>query len=173
MYRVGIVGHSPEYIPDPDSVKDKVEHVLGIIRYQYGEDLVFNLAGDIGVGEWAADVCIKNKYKYHLFLPYPVEDMEALWYPEQLSSVEAHFRTAWATTISFPKYVHGEPLEEENYHHLVDASAFIICFWNGMRAGPISETIKYALSQNKLVINGLNDLKLVTSDDIGNIRPIT
>lgn len=169
MYRIGIVGHTPEYIPNPDTVKTKINHVMDLIRYQYGEDLVFNIAGDIGVSEWAANTCIERKYRYHFFLPYPVEDMENLWYPEQLQAVENHFRTAWATTISFPRYVHGASLELQNYQHLVDASAFVICFWKGMKAGITADTIRYALSQHKLVVNGLDDLKLITAKDTGHI----
>lgn len=167
MYRIGMIGHSPEYFSNPGSIKDKLERVLDLIRFQYGEELVFNLAGDIGVGEWAADTCIEKKYKYHLFLPYPVEEMESLWYPEQWQAVRTHFKTAWATTISFPQFAPGEQRECENYYNLVDSSAFIICFWNGMKQGIVADTIRYALSQHKLVVNGLNDLKLVTSEDLG------
>lgn len=167
MYRIGIIGNSPEYFSNPSSVKDNLERVLDLVRFQYGEELVFNLAGDIGVGEWAADVCLKKKYRYHLFLPYPVKEMEVLWYPEQLKAVQNHFKTAWATTISFPDFVPGEQRECENYHNLVDSSAFVICFWNGMRQGNTADAIRYSLSQHKLVVNGLNDLKLVTSEDIG------
>lgn len=166
MYKIGVLGDSIEYINYHAFARREVARVLDVIHCQYGNSVVFNLAGDIGIGEWSADSCVENGFKYHLFLPYPVSEMEELWHPNQLHSLEEHFRSSWSTTISFPKYIHGEHRERDNYHSLIDASSFVVCFWNGMRQGDIADAIRYAVSKNKLVLNGLNDLKMVTSEEI-------
>ena len=68
MYRIGIVGHHPEYIPDLDAMIRRIDRTIDLISYQYGEDLVINTAGDIGVGQWTASACLEKGIKYHLFL---------------------------------------------------------------------------------------------------------
>ena len=163
MYRVGVVGHRPEYIQDQDSVISTVGRIIDTISYQY-KDLIVNVGGEIGIDQWAADFCRKNGIRYHMFLPCPPDYLSSEWYDEQKQILTNCYNNSWATTIYSKEY--GYEIEKENYQNIVDISDFVICFWNGMKQGSTFECIKYALSKNKLTLNGLNDLKLVTNDEI-------
>ena len=165
MYRVGIIGHTPEHFSDREAAKRVVNQTLDLISYQYDEDLIINLVGDIGVGDWSAEFCAERGLRYHLFLQCPIEDMKDIWFEDQFNSLNRHFIYAWATTISFPKYKSPEQMTE-NYKHIIDNSNFVIYFWNKMKQGTIYESIKYALTTNVLSINGLDERKLITNEDI-------
>jgi uncharacterized phage-like protein YoqJ len=171
MYRVGIVGHRPEYISDRNAMIRVVDRVIDLISYQYGEELIINVGSDIGVGQWAAEICQERKIKYHLFLPCPPDTLSSEWYEEQQLSLNNSFKNAWATTIYSMNY--NRDVEKKTYEHISDMSDFIICFWNGMKQGPTFTCVEYALKQNKLTLNGLKDLKLVTNEDTGKSKTET
>jgi len=164
MYRIGIVGHRPEYVSNHESMIRNVDRVIDLISYQYGEDLIINVGGDIGVDQWALRSCANRKIRYHLFLPCTVDVFSENWYDEQKEFLNECFKKSWAVTVHSTEY--SQQTERETYKHIVDMSDFIICFWNGMQQGHIFDCIKYALGNNKLTINGSNDLKLVTNDDM-------
>lgn len=168
MYKIGVIGHTPEYLSEHKEIKSLVNSTLELIQHQYGEDLIIQLAGDIGVAEWAADSCIQNKIKYHLFLPFPPKYTEMLWFDDQFHKLEEHFNFAWSTSIAIPKYNQNIDAETrlENYRRLVSNSRFIIVFWNGMKQGTTFESIKYALENNILVINAMRERQMVTNEDI-------
>jgi hypothetical protein len=164
MYRIGIVGHRPEYVSDRDALKRTIDRTIDLISYQYGEDLVINVGGDIGTGHWALKSCVSRNIRYHLFLPCQADVFSGEWYDDQRVFLNECFKTSWAVTINSLEY--SSETEKKTYEHIVDMSDFIICFWNGMRQGPTFECIEYALKHNKLTINGSNDLKLITNDDM-------
>ena len=164
MYRIGIVGHRPEYVSDRDAAMRTIDRVIDLISYQYGEDLVINIGGDIGVDQWALNSCADRGVKYHLFLPCEVGVFSDSWYNEQKVFLNERFKKSWAVTIYSSKC--NLETEKETHKHIVDMSDFVICFWNGMKQGPTFDCITYALENNKLTINGSEDLKLVTNDDM-------
>ncbi len=168
MYRIGLVGHTPEYTKDIPEAKSLVKNTIDLIRFQYGEELIFNIPGDTGVSEWAVDACAEFGAKYHLFLPFPPNEMEFLWQPEQYKKLILHFTTAWATTIVSQKYDKStfSSVGFANYKRAIEQSQFIICFWNKMKQGMVFESIRYALGKNILVIDAMNELKMITSEDI-------
>jgi hypothetical protein len=71
MHKIGIIGHSAEYFPEKEPIKQIIENTISLINFQYGENLLINLDGNIGVSHWVADVCLTLGIKYHLFLPSP------------------------------------------------------------------------------------------------------
>lgn len=160
MYRIGVVGHRPEYIQDISSTMATVNRAVDLIAFQY-DDLVINVGGEIGVDQWVADFCRKNKIRYHMFLPCPPNILGSEWYDDQKLLLDSCHKQAWATTICSSEY--GYDVEKTNYNSIIDASDFIICFWNGMKQGPTFDCINYALEKNKLTLNGLDELKLVTN----------
>lgn len=164
MYRIGVVGHRPEYVPDHNSTIRNVDRVVDLISYQYGKDLVLNVNGDIGVGQWTLEACENRKIKYHLFLPCEPEAFAENWYEKQKDFLHRCFKNAWAVSIYAQKY--NLETEREVYRQIVSMSDFLICFWNGMSQGPTFDCIKYALENHKLTLNGLNDLKLITNEDM-------
>lgn len=168
MYKVGLVGQTSEYIKDPEKLRSLVNKTVDLIKFQYGEDLVFNVVGDIGVSEWAVDDCVGMNIKYHLFLPYPPHFMEMLWYESQYIKLKSHFNHAWSMTVTAYKYDKGTEVEDKanTYKKLVDNSQFLICFWDGMKQGPMFECIKHALATNKLAINAMDERKMITNEDL-------
>ena len=164
MYRVGIVGHRPEYVPDQKLMTNTIDRVIDLISYQYDEDLIINVGGEIGVEQWTSEICGQRNVKYHLFLPCHPDLLSVEWYEDQKRVLDNCFKKSWATTVYSHEY--SREAEVKNHEHVVNMSDFIICFWNGMKQGTTFNSIIYALKQNKITLNGLNDLKLITNEDI-------
>lgn len=164
MYRIGVVGHRPEYVPDIDAMVRIIDRSIDLVSYQYGEDLIINVGGDIGVAQWALKSCTDRKIKYHLFLPCPTDIFSDSWYDDQKIFLDECFKKSWAVTINSAEYSFKS--EKQTYEYIIDMSDFIICFWNGMKQGSTFDCITYALKVNKLTLNGFNDLKLVTNEDM-------
>ena len=164
MYRIGIVGHRPEYVSDRDLMMRTIDRVIDLVSYQYGDDLIINVGGDIGVSQWVLKSCGSRKIKYHLFLPCTTDVFSENWYDSQKVFLDECFKKSWAVTINSEEY--NLKSEGQTYEHIVDMSDFVICFWNGMQQGPTFDSITYALKENKLTLNGFNDLKLVTNEDM-------
>lgn len=162
MYKIGIIGHGPERLEDPDKVQRLVGYTIDLLALQYGEDeIVFNIRSSIGVGLWATEECIDRDYKYHLFLPYSVEKTSEHWYEDQQQTLLNQYQRAYSLTICNPDS-HGS---ENEHKQLIDNVNFVVCFWRGIKQGETASAIRYALENNKLVVNAMNDLKLVTNLD--------
>jgi len=164
MYKIGIIGHGPEYYSEPDHILLAIENIIDLLGFQYGESTVFNVAGETGVGLWSAEIAFNRKIKYHIFLPYTFEQTCEHWYEEQKNILIKCCNRAFSITSCYPDKKHID----DSYKFLVDDSNFIICYWIGKKQGKTFEAIKYALETNKLVLNGLDDLKLITNLDIKN-----
>lgn len=166
MYRIGILGHSTDQFSEPESAKRLVEQTVDVISYQYGEDLVFNIAAEAGIGEWASKFCLDSHIKYHMFLPFPIDEMEGMLLDEQYKSLKRCFDYSWETTVSFSEPADVLTQCEANNKWLISDSDFIMYFWNGMKQGPLYDSIKHALKNNVLSINGMKDRKLITNEDL-------
>lgn len=167
MYRIGIIGHRPEYLgARQDCTRRKVNDVIDLLAYQYGtSDTVFNVMGDAGVGLWAAKKCMDEGYRYHLFLPARLENIGDYLLLEQKSALELVYNNASSITIGYPKDVMPSALLK-TYELLATESSFVACFWIGKKQGYTFETIKYALGSNILAIDALNGLGLMTNENI-------
>jgi len=160
MYKIGVIGHSIEYISDCDRFKREINSVVDLIKFQYGENLVLNIGGNIGVGHWVAKTCIDFSIKYHLFMPGPIEETSKHWYENQQKDMIKYFNRAWASTICSPKY------DSVNcYKLLADSSNFIMVFRADKRREEVYDCIKHCLDTNKMVING-SSLKMITHTDL-------
>jgi hypothetical protein len=162
MHKVGIIGHSPEHLHHIDDVRSSIRKTIDLLNFQYAEQLMYNIIGDIGIGLIAAEECIESESIYHIFLPYTLEKTTQHWYKDQKDKMLMCYGKARGITIC---QVSSD--ETNNMHErLVEESSFIICFWVGKKQGKTFETIKYALQNNKLVLNGFDDLKLITNIDL-------
>lgn len=169
MYKIGIIGHSPEYLHSSEETGRVIEQTIDLLCFQYDvEQMVYNIIGDIGVGLMAAKVCYDRKVPCHIILPYQLEDTVEHWYKEQQDELRLYLQWTKGITICNTS-VEAEDISHEN---LVDNSNFVVCFWNGKLQGKTFKAIEYALSSNKLILNGLNDLKLITSRDTKKKRKI-
>jgi len=162
MYKIGIIGHSPEHFGAEEAyVRRVLGRTIDSLGFQYGEsDVVFNIVGDIGVGLWSAEECLDREYKFHLFLPYPVEETSQHWYDSQ----KDHLRKCYGRAFSITTCYQDTSWTDRSYELLVDDSNFIVCFWTGRGDGKTYDAIKYALHKNKLALSGFDDLKLVTNE---------
>jgi len=164
MYKIGIIGHGPERFDDLQKVQRLVGNTIDLLGFQYGgeDDVVFNIKGSIGVGLWSAEECIDRDYRYHLFLPYSAKKTSKHWYDDQQRQLLNQYNRAYSLTICNPDRTGNV----EAYEYLTDNSNFVVCFWNGIKQGKTANTIEYAIDNNKIVLNAMNDLKLVTKRDL-------
>jgi hypothetical protein len=162
MYKIGITGHSPEHYSDSEHVMSSIEQTIDLLGFQYGENTIFNILGETGAGLWAADIARNKNFKYHLFLPYSFEQTCEHWYDEQKNVLLKCCNRAFSITTCYSDNSH----ENDSYKFLIEDSNFIICYWIGKKQGKTFDAIKYSLKNNKLALNGLDDLKLLTNTDI-------
>ena len=180
MYKIAIIGHRPEDIRgDWDTIHRAIKHVMDKLyaQYEYGKStmLMFNLIGERGVGQAAIDYCIEMRettstegYKYHIFLPFMPDESSKHWYDEQKEFLNKAFNNADATTIAYPSLEYTDRLFVQlgAERSAIDNANFVVAFWTGQRQGKTFEAIEYALMCNKLTLNGLNDLRMITNEDI-------
>lgn len=169
MYRIGIVGHTPEHFQEPEATSRAVGRTMDLISYQYDNEVVYNIPGNIGVGLWAANKCLEEPYRYHLFLPFPLDITATHWYDEQKEQLTKAFSYAYALSVMETEQTSTNISNMVN-EHIVDNSNFIIAFWMGKKQGHTFEAIEYALDNNKLVLNAFKDLRLITNNDTRKAR---
>lgn len=160
MYKIGIIGHGPERFSDREQAERLVINTLELLSHQYGDEVVFNIATNDGVGLWAAQYCLKMQHKYHLFLPSSKDETCQHWYDFQKEQFNEQYNNAYSLTVCNPR------VGDLPYVHLIDNANFVICFWVGNKDGTIAHAIEYSLNNNKLILNGSNNLKLITSRDL-------
>lgn len=166
MYKIGIIGHGPERIADKAAVKRAIRSTIDLLVNQYDDEdsgIIFNVGSNIGVDHWTIDYCLKKDVRYHLHLPAPVEEASQHWYEDQQEALARYFNNACATTLCALESTQDTIYESDQ--NLIDHSNFLVCFWLGIKQGRTAEAIKYALYTNKLTLNGLNDLRLLTKND--------
>ena len=157
---VGVTGHRPHKFKHADFAKTMCDDAVVIMKRHYGDTLCFNLGGCIGADQWVGESCIANSVKYNLFLPFPAEIQAEHWYDKQRDELLKQVSLCQSLNIAGPVY------KIENYlirdRLIVDSSDFIVCFWEGAKFGGTYETIKYAVTNSKIVLNAMNDLSMVT-----------
>ena len=181
MYKIGIIGHNPEDFIDQDNATRSIDRVIELLFHQYGRmnqsldndgifynhntSLVLNILGNVGAGIWAGKACKKHGVKYHLFLPFPHETTSQFWYESQKAELNDLFLSSYETSTQSFDQDEGSAFDSANAA-LVDNSNFVVAFWEHKRIGKTFDAIKYALSTSKLVLDGMNDLKLITNSDL-------
>ena len=166
MYRIGIIGPGPERIADHDKMIRNIGLTIDLLVYQYDNDdagTIFNIGSNIGVDHWAIDYCLNNGIKYHIHMPALPAKVSEHWYNYQRDNLDRFFNHARATTVCTSELSSGAIYESDQ--NLIDNSNFVVCFWLGIKQGRTANAIKYALSTNKLMLNGLSELKLITNND--------
>lgn len=165
-YKIGIIGHGPETFHN--NVDNAISNALDLLFNQYKDNLIFNIGSNIGVEHYSIKMCIKNHYKYHLYLPTSQDITSRHWYQSQQDDLKEYFNKSNAVTIISNNLSQSSVMD--SYKQLVDHSNFIVCFWVGKKQGKVADVIKYALKTNKLVLNGLDDMRLVTNNNFSKNR---
>lgn len=171
MHKIAIIGNRPENIRavDNDLMRSKVDSAIELLSWQYSYDqFMFNIIGERGVCQWAIEKCIAEQlgdpsaFRYHLFLPFMVEETSKFWYDDQKAFLSKAFENASATTIVFPTLLHKEEALVEAEKSAIRDSSFVVAFWSGQKQGKTYSAMQYAMNTNKLVLDGLRDLKMIT-----------
>ena len=165
MYKIGIIGSGPERFGDRKEVKRSIAQTIEVLGSQYGRDqLVFNIRADVGVGLWAAQRCLEDEFRYSLFLPFSLQKTSEHWFESQRQTLANQYLRAHSLIISQPDLKKDK--KDDSYDLLIDDSNFLVCFWDGAKHSCVYDAIKTALSHNRMVLDGFNDLKLMTNKDI-------
>lgn len=168
MYKIGIIGHGPEHLHSIEGVESTIVQTMDLLCFQYGDQMVYNIVGNVGVGLLAAKTCYEKDIPYHIILPYQLNDTIEHWYKEQQDELKIYMQGTRGITICY----NSTDAKDMSYMNLVDNSNFVVCFWSGKKQGKTYDAIRYALTANKLILNGLNDLKLITNKDANRKRKI-
>ena len=172
MHSVGIIGHrAGDFRVDLEELGRKIKDLLGVLQFQYKEELMLNVDGETGVGQLAIDAARELGVKYHIFLPAPIDTMgNDLLLEEQKKKLIEQYQYSSSTTIA--SYRYDQKNLEERDHLLVDASSFMVYFWEGKRQGRTFDSITYAMNTNRMSFNGLTDMRYISRLDLSK-RKIT
>jgi hypothetical protein len=158
MYKIGIIGSGPERLGNHEKVRRSIGRLVDHLSIQYGEDsVVFGVEAKIGIGLWSAEECVNKECRYHLFLPYAMDATCEHWYEDQKDMLKNQYGKAYSLTICN---------QEDTHKALIDSSNFVVVYWAGNKVGKVCSAIKYALEHNKIVLDGFNDLRLMTNQDV-------
>jgi len=161
MYNIGVIGHrSGDFHLEKEIIRSRIERGLEVLKFQYDRNLLLNVDGEAGIGQDIIEVAQSLGIEYHMFLPTNIEKIRDDWTADQHEKLIAQYNKASANTIISNNYNLKSCLERDQ--KLVESSNFIICFWEGKRQGRTYSIIQYSLKNNKIVLNGLDELKLVS-----------
>jgi len=163
--KVGITGHRPPEFKDIENAKGICREVVRLVQAQYNDpELCFNLGGCIGADQWVGGACIERGIKFQLLLPFPPEVQSKYWDSDQKSNLMFQVDSCASLTVIGPSYKRANYFIRDRA--IVDQSDFLICFWEERKYGGTYETIKYAIKQKKIILNGLKNLSLVTREQV-------
>lgn len=167
MHHVGIFGHKFENLKDQEKDIRKLQESIELLKYQYCSSIVLNLGGERGLELMAGDYCVNQNIKYHLFLPQkPEVFIDQTWYDHQNNMFNKQLLNATSITICSSSNIRDASIDSNRDNLLIQNSNFLIAFWNGRKIGRTYDMIWSSLSNNKIVLNGFDELKLLTSQDL-------
>lgn len=170
MYKIGIIGHTPEHfsVVSPEEIQNMIKQTVELLSYQYSNadngpwDLTFNMVCRPGIGLWAADVVRAKALNYHLFLPFSYDIISKDWLDSQVELGNTCVQKAYSMTVcNMPKAFSYQSPEQK----IIDDSNFTICYWVGKKQGVTYNALSYALRHNKMILDGFHDLKMITKKD--------
>jgi uncharacterized phage-like protein YoqJ len=152
-YKIGITGHRPHKFTNAVTAQKACENVTLDFTARHG-NVLFNLGGCTGADSWVASACIAHAIPFNLYLPFPAEIQAKYWNDQDGLFLQTQLGLAKAVDVAQNHFSNSA------YHvrdrKIVDNSDILICFLEDFNSGTYS-TVKYALSRNKLVFNGLTN----------------
>jgi uncharacterized phage-like protein YoqJ len=170
MRTVCITGHRPDVFLqshyDLETAKRIANDTMWLLKQEYKDELELCLGGAIGADQYAGAAAIEHEIRYRMFLPFLPEIQAKFWNKSDKLELDRQLQHAAGITIVDPndKYDIGNYYKRDK--EMVDNSDFVVAFWAGKRRGGTYLTIKYALSQSKFVLNALNELRPIFSNDL-------
>jgi uncharacterized phage-like protein YoqJ len=170
MVRVCVTGHRPDSFLVSHYQLDAVTRLAGDIvcalKREYGDELIFNLGGAIGADQWMGAAAIEHGVKFGLFLPFLPQVQAKFWSDQQRAELDRQLRSASKIMIVDSNGGYDVIKYHERDRLMVDEADFVVAFWVGRRRGGTFETMKYALSKSKFVLNALDGLRPVFKQDL-------
>jgi uncharacterized phage-like protein YoqJ len=170
MAKVCITGHRPDSFLvshyQLEAVKRLASDVACALKREYGDELVFNLGGAIGADQWMGAAAIEHGVKYSLFLPFLPQVQALYWDDQQREELDRQMKNAARIVVVDPSGQYDVAKYHERDRLMVDDADFVVAFWVGRRRGGTFETMRYALSKSKFVLNALDRLRPVFKQDL-------
>ncbi len=164
MIKIAVFGHSPDAFSDAKSLMRDIDNTIAIIKRQHGEekDFLFLLNGEPGANQWFCNALIEQNLPYELFLSAPPEEASKFWSEEQQECFTSQINKAQATHVFDLEISLRSCINRDK--HIVENCQWVLMFWNGKHQGFTYSAMKLALESNKIVYNGIGELKLVNGD---------
>ncbi len=170
MATVCITGHRPDSFLvshyQPDAVRRLAGDIVCRLRREYGDELMLNLGGAVGADQWMGAAAIEHDVKYGLFLPFLPQIQAKYWDEGQRAELDRQMKSASRIVVVDPSGQYDVVKYHERDRLMVDEADFVVAFWVGRRRGGTFETMKYALSKSKFVLNALDGLRPVFRGDL-------
>jgi len=172
MVKIAITGHRPDAFLvshyTPEMVKHIADGIVCSMAREYGKDLCFNLGGAMGVDLWVGEACIEHNVKFHLYLPFHPTIQARYWSDDLKAELDRQMQKAVGIDIvdPDPKSTYHVARYQERNKCMVDSAQFVIAFWVGKRRGGTFNAMKYALSQSKVVLNAIDELRPQFKEDL-------
>ena len=163
MVRVSITGHRPDPFLVSHYKTEAVERLAGdvacALKREYGSELYLNLGGAIGADQWMGAAAIEQGIRFGLFLPFLPQIQAKFWSEGQRNELDRQMKAASCITIVDSSGQYDVARYHERDRLMVDQGDFIVAFWGGRRRGGTFETMRYALSKSKFVLNAMDGLR--------------
>jgi len=168
--KIAISGHRPDSFLvshySPESVVRIANDIVCVFRRKFGDELLFNLGGAIGVDQWVGRICMEQNIRYHMFLPFRPEIQARYWSKEQRKELDEQLKHASGIHISNLSGQYSPYIFQERNKKMIDGADFLVAFWVGKRKGGTYNAMKYALSESKFVFNALNKLCPIFDEEL-------
>lgn len=170
--KIAITGHRPDAFLvshySIETIERIAEDTVCILKREYGDDLSFNLGGAVGADQWVGDACIEHDVNFRMFLPFLPNIQAKFWNKEQRNNLDLQLqKAAGINIVNLKEDAEYTPKTYmERNMNMVDDASFAIAFWVGKRRGGTFQTIKYALSQSKFVLNALDNLRPIFKESL-------
>lgn len=163
MVKISVFGHSPDAFSNVTSLTYIIENVIAIIKRQHGKehDFMFLLNCEPGASQLFCGVLMENNLPYEVFLSTTPEQVSQYWSEKQQICFMSQLEKSNAINICGENNSHENCIIRDK--KLIDASQWVLVFWNGKHQGLTYSAIEYAIKNNKLVYNALDSVKLVDS----------
>jgi uncharacterized phage-like protein YoqJ len=159
MIHVAVIGHSIDSFSSNYGVLSKIDDIVVILSRQYKEQVKFLVNCEPGIGQWFADACIRNKVPYEAFISSVPEEHSKYWTEEQRETLTLQLDKAKAIRVCDKIYTRESTIH--NNYKMIKYSQWVLAFWNGKHQGNTYNAIQHAIEQNKIVLDALNDFKMV------------
>lgn len=170
MAKVCITGHRPDSFIvshySEGAVRRLASDIACVLKREYGDDLTLNLGGAVGADQWMGAAAIEHGVKFGLFLPFLPQVQARFWTDDQRQEFDRQLRAASRIMVMDTSGDYDVARYHERDRMMVDEADFVVAFWVGRRRGGTFETMKYALSKSKFVLNALDGLRPVFKQNL-------